>query len=427
MDKYSKKIIKFIKNININEIYIDKNFSLIKKLLEIVNKSINNINLTNFSYKINKIKKIHNIDDDSLLYKFYKLYKPDIIKNLSDFINYYINNNLIDNDIIKRDIINSNSNNKELYDLYCNIYKDNYEISDIFYKNIFVSIDILHELESYDLNHIILSEKNYNLSLYYYDIDNIDDYIKNIITIINIISEINNIFKLSDVTNYNIIIFLGNQKKYIFGDKITPMNINSGSTIKNIYVSVWRKEEYEKVLIHELCHYISVDFDIFLDKNINEINNLFNLKGINHISESYNETVASIINMCYKSIKLNIDLNDLYLIETKFLLFQTTKLIYFFGGNNANDLFNIDIIQNTSCLSYIIIKFILFYNINLFIKLIEEFNIICNTQKKVDTYNNFLKKIIIDKNYINVIEINKSIMLNNNNRFIYNTLRMSAI
>ena len=107
---------------------------------------------------------------------------------------------------------------------------------------------------------------------------------------------------------YNVILFLGNQKKYLFGNKITPMNMNSGSTIKDIYVSVWRKEEYEKVLIHELCHYISIDFDIFLNDKINkDINNIFNLEGINHVSESYNETVACIINMLYKSVKLNID------------------------------------------------------------------------------------------------------------------------
>jgi hypothetical protein len=202
--------------------------------------------------------------------------------------------------------------------------------------------------------------------------------------------------------------------------------MNSGSTIKDIYVSVWRKEEYEKVLIHELCHYISVDFDIFLNKKINnDINNLFNLHGINHVSESYNETVAGIINMCYKSVKLNIDLNEIYLIETKFLLFQTIKLIKFFGGN---DIFTMKIYQNTSCLSYIILKFILFYNINDFINLLDEFNIICNSSKKINIFNKFLLDIIKKKDYLNDIEKNINFVINNwNNKFVYKTLRMSAI
>ena len=126
-----------------------------------------------------------------------------------------------------------------------------------------------------------------------------------------------------------------------------------------------------------MCHYISVDFDIFLNGKINkDINNIFNLEGINHVSESYNETVACIINMLYKSVKLNMDLNEIYLIETKFLLFQTIKLIKFFRGSEGNDLFTMKISQNTSCLSYIVLKFILFYNINEFINLLDEFNIL---------------------------------------------------
>jgi hypothetical protein len=205
--------------------------------------------------------------------------------------------------------------------------------------------------------------------------------------------------------------------------------MNSGSTIKDIYVSVWRKEEYEKVLIHELCHYISVDFNIFLNKKINDnINSLFNIEGINHVSESYNETVAGIINMLYKSVKLNIDLNEIYLIETKFLLFQTIKLINFFGGFEGNDIFTMKISQNTSCLSYIILKFILFYNINDFINLLDEFNIICDSPQKITKYNNFLSELIKKKDFVDDIDRNMNFVKNNwNNTFIYKTLRMSAI
>lgn len=423
MDKYSLKIKNITNNLSIKNLNINKPI-FINKLFKIIKNTYNsNLNIPN--YTIKHLKKIHSIDDDSLLFKFYKLYKPNDIKSLKDFVKYYIENNLTEIDIIKENI----KHNKILLDMFNEIYfdkDDRVEIKNIFYHNIFVSIDILHELESFDLKYIEITDSYFRLKLYYYDIDNINVYIRNIINIINIIKEINNSLHIESVKLYNVILFLGNQKKYLFGNKISPMNINSGSTIKDVYVSVWRKEEYEKVLIHELCHYISVDFDIFINKKINnDINNLFNLDGTNHVSESYNETVAAIINMCYKSVKLNIDLNEIYLIETKFLLFQTIKLIKFFGGN---DIFTMKIYQNTSCLSYIILKFILFYNINEFINLLDEFNIICNSSKKINVYNKFLFEITTKKDYIDDINKNINFVINNwNNKFVYKTLRMSAI
>ena len=423
MDKYSLKIKNITDNLSIKNVNINKSI-FINKLFEIIQNTYNpNLNIPN--YTIKHLKKIHSIEEDSLLYKFYKLYKPYDIKSLKDFVKFYIENNLTEIEIIKENIKDNTSLLNKFNEIYFN-KDDRDEIKNIFYHNIFVSIDILHELESFDLKCIEIDDSYFRLNLYYYDIDNIDEHIRNIINIINIIKQINNSFQFEPVKIYNVILFLGNQKKYLFGNKITPMNMNSGSTIKDIYVSVWRKEEYEKVLIHELCHYISVDFDIFLNKKINnDINNLFNLHGINHVSESYNETVAGIINMCYKSVKLNIDLNEIYLIETKFLLFQTIKLIKFFGGN---DIFTMKIYQNTSCLSYIILKFILFYNINDFINLLDEFNIICNSSKKINIFNKFLLDIIKKKDYLNDIEKNINFVINNwNNKFVYKTLRMSAI
>lgn len=429
MDKYSFKIKNITNNISIKNIDINKSINksiFINNLFEII-QNIYDPNLNIPNYIIKDLKKIHSIDDDSLLFKFYKLYKPDDIKSLKDFIDFYIENNLIEIDIIKKNI----KDNTSLLNKFNEIYfdkDDRYEIKNIFYNNIFVSIDILHELESFDLNYIEIKKSYFSLKLYYYDIDNIDEYIRNIINIINIIKKINDTYNETQKF-YNVILFLGNQKKYLFGNKISPMNMNSGSTIKDVYVSVWRKEEYEKVLIHELCHYISVDFDIYLNKKINnDINNLFNLEGINHVSESYNETVAGIINMCYKSIKLNIDLNQIYLIETKFLLFQTIKLINFFEGSKGYDIFTMKIYQNTSCLSYIILKFILFYNLNDFINLLDEFNLICDSYKKINKLNTFLLEIIKKKDYITDIDKNIDFIINNlNNNFIYKTLRMSAI
>jgi hypothetical protein len=203
--------------------------------------------------------------------------------------------------------------------------------------------------------------------------------------------------------------------------------MNSGSSLKETFVLLWRNEEYEKVLIHELCHYIGIDHRIFTNDTIQDVNNYFNIDGINHINESYNETIASIINMCWKSYKLNMNLNDIYFIETKFLILQTIKIIKFFGGNNYDDLFKITIIQNTSGISYIILKMILFYNINTFMNLINKLNIKCDSDDKINIYKIYLENKIQDK-----INIKKIINENFNkyiigNKFINKTLRMSVI
>ena len=184
MDKYSLKIKNITDKLLIKNIQINKTKFINKLYQTIQNTYSSDINIP--KYTIKNLKKIHTINDESLLFKFYKLYKPNEIKSLSDFIRFYIENNLIDIDKIKNDILK----NDELTKLFNEIYFDKderLEIKDIFYNNIFVSIDILQELESFDLKFIQIEDTYFRLNLYYYDIKNIDEYIRNIINIINII------------------------------------------------------------------------------------------------------------------------------------------------------------------------------------------------------------------------------------------------
>jgi len=217
-------------------------------------------------------------------------------------------------------------------------------------------------------------------------------------------------------------------KKYLFNNTkiITPMNINSGSTLFSSYVCLWRLEEYEKVLIHELLHYIGIDHQLFTDISLNnKINMIFKIVGKNHINESYNECVASIINMCWKSIKYNININKIYDLETKFLIFQTNKIIKFFDGNKAEDLFNINIIQTTSALSYIIIKTILFINITEILHLINYIKIKFNNNNII-LYQNLLLDLLQKKNYIQILNNNFNVSIDKN-KFIGKTMRMSVL
>ena len=430
MNKYSNKIIKFINknNFKINNVDII-NYKFIIDIKNICNEifNINIFPMINL-HKINYIKKLHSKNNFPQLYYFFKEYKPSIINTFPDFVSYYaLNQHNINTTIIEREIIG----NDKLIDLFNNIYHPNNERSElvnIFYNN-FQSIDIIQEIESHDLTHIEIKLQNIRLSIYYYNIQHINQYITDILRITLLINKIAKKFNIL-INDYDLIIFLGNNKKYLFNKKkiITPMNINSGATLFTSYVSLWRKEEYEKVLIHELLHYIGIDYHLFQNNDLNnKIKNIFNIDGINNINESYNESVASIINMCWKSTKYNLNINDIYQYEIKFLIFQTNKIIKFFNGKNALDLFNIKISQTSSALSYIIIKTIIFLNIIDIINFIESVEIRLNTFDKINLYETFLLNNLLEKKYIKIFADNFNITTNTKNKFIDKTMRMSVL
>jgi hypothetical protein len=453
LDRYSLYLTRYMKKINNINTKINTNNELIKKLLKI-SSYINNdkINLPN--YNIAYIKKLHDKKEHPEYYKLFKKKFPNI-RTFKDFILYFVKNqHNIDFTDFNQNLSDNLLHNNLLND-------DRKELINIFYHK-FISIDIIQELESNDLKHIVIQDKHYKISLYYYDLNDNDIKIQiiKIIKIINLIREINKTYKISNIDFYNIIIFLSNRKKYIFNKTkiLSPMNINSGSTLIGEHVSVWRKEELEKVLIHELLHYISVDHNLFINNNkFDDINNIFNItdmndnKSDNRINESYNETVACIINMCWKSVTLNINLQEIYQTEMKFLLFQTSKIIKFFkyleydnisnnnlsiksiksinsiNSINAEDLFKININQTTSVISYIIIKMMLFYNIDIIMNFINKINIKIHidNEDEIDEYQKLLNKIIQSKNYMNDLDI--IIKIKFKTRFLNKTLRMSVI
>jgi hypothetical protein len=437
MDKYSKKIIKFISQNKILEkkdiLNNLKSINFINIILEKVIK-VHNYNITLPKYEIKTIPKLHDSNQPPLAYEFFRQYNSDI-KTLEDFIKYYC----LNQHNLNLNKIKSSISDKKILKIFQDIYEmtdDRQELCEKFYQNTFVSIDVLQELESFDLNHIVIDESYYKLSVYYYDISNIDIYLQKIIKIINLIKKINNHYETNDL-KYNVIIFLGNQKKTFIGDIITPITMNSGACIPEVYCCVWRKEELEKVLIHELLHFINCDFHQHIDgyNDIdNSINDLINIDGTNNPNEAYNETVAGIINMCWKSITLNIDIDKIYYYEMNFLYLQSAKLIKYFKGNKIEDLVPLKIItikQTTSAISYLFLKMILFHNINETCKFIEDINFKCNKFEEINKFKKYLIKKITDSNELSYQKnVNKYLDLINSSKltdskYIYKTMRMS--
>jgi hypothetical protein len=221
-----------MKKINNNlKIKINIEQTIICNLLNI-SKTIYNEKIVIPQYQIKNIKKIHDKNDYPQYYELFKQKFPEI-KTFKDFINFYTKNhhdcNLYE---INNMLINQNKT----------INQDRYEIFHNFYNN-FLSIDIIHEIESHDLKNIVIDNNYYKISLYYYNIDdnNIKYELEKIIKIINLIRAINKYYNINKYDFYNVIIFLSNRKKYLF-DKIRLEKVSVSKFIQNLV-----KEYYEKI------------------------------------------------------------------------------------------------------------------------------------------------------------------------------------
>ena len=81
---------------------------------------------------------------------------------------------------------------------------------------------------------------------------------------------------------------------------------------------VFREEEWFKVMIHELCHSLCLDFSRMKVENskINKnLNKLFGVKLNMNVSEMYCEYWATILNSCFKGYKLLDDKGDIKILD----------------------------------------------------------------------------------------------------------------
>lgn len=181
----------------------------------------------------------------------------------------------------------------------------------------------------------------------------------------------------------NIIIYLllSNLKKNIDNNiKIKPKNINSGYTnILNRYIFIWREEEFEKVLFHELVHFYDRDHRDEIYENFQEFESLYeaitDLKGITY-------------NLIYLSLITNKKLDKLINYEFSFIHNQSIMI---------NNLINNNVKLESPAFSYYILKSMLINYItskkfsfeeysNLFI-LNKNFNAIITKLNKIKEVN----------------------------------------
>lgn len=134
---------------------------------------------------------------------------------------------------------------------------------------------------------------------------------------------------------------------------LSVQHVNSGYCIlqgnhRNVYV--FRQEEYMKVLIHELIHAFDLD-SRFYNLTYPEIRSTLKI----NVNEAYTELLALIV---YSKL-FNIDIYQ----QLQFSIFQTAKILNYYGLNSLTDLYDQTFYQKSHILSYYVLKTSALYNL----------------------------------------------------------------
>jgi hypothetical protein len=485
MAKYSQKIQHFLNGINPS--IKSSNSPFDNTSIKNIYNSVLEAQKTNYDIKItNKtcIKMIHTRDDYPLSYIFFKClyetellnriisYPPNII-DLHTFMDWHRENiEHVNLDAIHKimDELDDADIYEELKNVYTLIFKSTgirKILHDSIYNNKFISVDVQYDLESVDLEYVeyIINDRH-KINVF---VPNGKDHpdLKKVATTITMMENITKIYNdTKNIPSVNLTIIFSDQKKnvYHWTDVLCCDNINSGSTYPGISIICWRREEFQKVLIHELVHYYNFDF-FSTDNYYHQLNNMIQIPkiiGSDMLNECYTESCTIMILIIFRFLMMNNQIsgqnkenilnkydyednqnnynefnnyfNKYLKIEISFSMFQLGKIISIFGGDSFQDLVTGKIIikQNTSFRSYFLIKLILLCNTNEFLNIMNESIMIAN-DRLIDFGNlinkswvNFLK----NKHNINIINTFikqiKNAFENDDDRWIFNTCRMSV-
>ena len=188
-------------------------------------------------------------------------------------------------------------------------------------------------------------------------------------------------FKSNNINkNVTIYLILTQLTKYFPTDtKIDVKHANSGYTDFNEnIIFIWRYEEFEKVLFHELIHY----FD--LDSRDQHFDNIVNFKGS---AAAYYEAITDfwgiVYHLIFLSIITKISLKTLLEIELIFIRNQAMQLNNYYKLKSWKTNPKKIIEQKTAAFSYYIIKYLLF-----------EYALNNNIDINMENYNDILKEIL---------------------------------
>ena len=176
------------------------------------------------------------------------------------------------------------------------------------------------------------------------------------------------------------------------------------------------------------------------------LNNLFHIKSHFLLYESYCEFWATIWNTMFNSFSItDVSFKDFSIAyfnnienEKMFSCFQTAKILHHntLQYRNLIDNKNTEFYkEDTNVFAYYVIKSILLYNDDLFLKLLNNINKNIlrfeSTRENVERFCKFIVKHYNDKSYVETIEIFEKIIYNINNKIptsykpLFSTLNMT--
>jgi hypothetical protein len=205
--------------------------------------------------------------------------------------------------------------------------------------------------------------------------------------------------KTTHTTNLQIDIVLSTYKKLIGqGKGLDQYNVNSGVTSvssNDVKILIFRREEVGKVLIHELLHALRMD-DAMQSLSIDAVSLRFGSKTSLNINESFTETYASLLNLVLVTLVQDKGISyfrELVRKESLFLKHQASKVLSVLGFSTHNGklLLSKDYKETTNIISYYILKYINFMNIDAFCEFLFFHNF---ELKKINDYIKFLEKTI---------------------------------
>jgi hypothetical protein len=216
---------------------------------------------------------------------------------------------------------------------------------------------------------------------------------------------------------------------------IDRIHVNTGFTFpcktKN-EINIFRKEEWFKVFIHECFHNFGLDFSHHESSHIDKkIIGIFPVKADVRLYETYCEMWAEIMNLMFivfQNTNENHDVENLVKklekmlnFERVFSVFQCSKILKHFGisypqlyerSDESYRIRNLRYKENTSVLSYYIIKSLLMYKINHFLEWcilhngvsIRFGHQITDMSKNMEDYFELVQEHYQDDNYIKCLQ-----------------------
>ena len=334
--------------------------------------------------------------------------------------------------------------NSKITDMF--FFNNSNNLSDIYGS--FISFDVLSQIETHfgNINYIQYSNNtNISLKIGLKDMSIRQDFVNEIIFRILLIHSLGK----NTCTEFDISMWLTDLKKQIHQQKLLgPREMNTASTtISNCNnVTIWRKEECLKVLVHELFHCLNYDFHentTIIEEYLKKVL-LIPLDTEIRIYEAYVETWACILNcyLCAYRIDKNFEKNAYMFLEyeTEFACFQVAKILKFFNFNNFNEFYNQtgfekrydNFIQTSSAISYYIIKSSFLFSCNKFLAFCDSNNTnffkFTESPQSLNLFLELIKKSISNTKYIKKINYYFDILSNPlPNKFISKTLRMTCI